>query len=137
MNETGSPQLPQVSPGDPIYARWWNQIVTAVVARIVSGPGIQVRRFGNSITISATSPRQQNQGGPIVTSRTVLAEITGENGAGNYDWDLFVGEGPPSGVAQELNNSTGIIAGTRVVLHFAESQWWFFYPIEDCSEGEG
>ena len=62
----------------------------------------------------------------------VLANITSEVGAGVYNWALHLGAGPATGQASELNLSTGIIAGTKVVLHRVGADFHFFFPVEDC-----
>lgn len=62
----------------------------------------------------------------------VLATIAAETGGGVYTWTRYKGVGPASGNCTELNASTGISAGTRVVLHKAEGVYYFFFPVEAC-----
>jgi hypothetical protein len=63
----------------------------------------------------------------------ILAEIDSEVGDGVYTWTRYKGRGPSEGEATELNGSTGIVAGTRVVLHKAEGTYYFFFPVSSCS----
>lgn len=69
---------------------------------------------------------------PLDYPRTLLAEIESEVGSGVYTWTRFSEDGPKSGSATELNESTGIVAGTKVVLHRSRQTWYFFFPIEEC-----
>jgi hypothetical protein len=62
----------------------------------------------------------------------VLAEIATEVGGGVYTWTRFAGSGAASGEATELNESTGITPGTRVVLHRAGGAYYFFFPVRTC-----
>ena len=71
---------------------------------------------------------------PATPVGIVLATISSEVGAGVYNWTKLFGSGPESGTARELNLSTGINAGTKVVLHYANKTegYFFFFPVEDC-----
>lgn len=63
----------------------------------------------------------------------VLATLGSELGGGSYEWTRYGKTGPASGTATELNGSTGIASGTRVPLDLDGGEWYFFFPVAECS----
>lgn len=58
----------------------------------------------------------------------VLAEIVDEIlTSGKYNWKLFEGPGPDTGVATELELTTGIVAESRVVLFFNKEDGLYYF----------
>ena len=67
-----------------------------------------------------------------VPMNVIHASIATEVGLGKYTWTNWTAIGVASGTCYELNDSTGIVVGTVVVLHYIEGYWYFFFPVEVC-----
>lgn len=74
-----------------------------------------------------TLPYIQTQSGGIILA-TIGSRVSGSL----YNWTKFAGSGTSSGQATEMNGSTAVAAGMKVVLHQADGSFYFFFPIASC-----
>lgn len=123
-NDAGDP-LPEFKRGDPLLASDLNKIVRAIPKRVVGAEGVQVGAVGGDLVVRGDKARRRPAPDTIVVTLGAEVPVSSSVEVGTYNWTLYKGSGPASGTAIELNGTTGLEAGTRVILRRAAGEWYF------------
>lgn len=120
---------PEFKRGQVLTAKSLNALASSIIKRLVGVFPIRVRQGASGhLTISMeSSPDTQTAS----VDPSVLAKIESEVGSGVYRFSTYKGDGPAGtgNVCTELNISTGISVGTKVVCHKADGSYYFFFPV--------